>query len=486
LPADAKRSNEASLFSAFISHAKPDVKKAQAIAAALEERGFKCWIAPRDVRPGRSYGDEIIRGIEKSRSFVLILSEASNDSAFVAREVERAVSKNKPVFPIRIADVAPSPALELFISSTQWIDAFPGERLSSQIDQLATYLAEEGSEEGVEAIRKPPPPSPRRRSYAMPAVLVVGGILTLAAGGLLWQTMRHVEPDPAADADFQACETGSGEASIAACERAIAGGLYTGHNLSLLYNDRGYMRMMKGELDPALADFEVAMRLDPKNYFAYWNRGAVYAAKGDVDRAKADYQMALALNPDADSRKKIEAALASLGPASRTAPPSADTSADVDFDGCVKLTGDEQLAACDRAIASGKFDGANLASLYGLRGGAQETSDPDAALSDYNESLRLDPSRSVNFAGRAFTYMKKGDFDRAISDFTEAVRLDPNNFPAYAGRGRAYLQKGAIAEARADFEKTLTFNPAPDIKTAVEAALNALPATDPPAAASKQ
>lgn len=78
------------LLSAFISHAKADEKKADAIAKTLESKEFKCWIAPRDVRPGRSYGDEIIRGIEGCRSFVLVLSKASNNSAFVAREVERA------------------------------------------------------------------------------------------------------------------------------------------------------------------------------------------------------------------------------------------------------------------------------------------------------------------------------------------------------------------------------------------------------------
>ena len=52
--------------------------------------------------------------------------EGSNGSAFVAREVERAVSKQKPIFVIRLANIEPAPALELFISGTQWIDAFPG------------------------------------------------------------------------------------------------------------------------------------------------------------------------------------------------------------------------------------------------------------------------------------------------------------------------------------------------------------------------
>ena len=337
---------------AFISYAKPDLKAAQAIATALEERGFTCWIAPRDVRPGRSYGDEIIRGIEKSHAFVLVLSAASNGSAFVAREVERAVSKNKPVFTIRIGDVAPAPALELFIAGTQWIDAFPGDRLSARMDQLAAQLADDDGEEVVkrgEGQLATPAASPSWR-FLKPAALVLGVLLLVAGGALLWQYFRHSRIDAATDPDYQACDTGSGEAAIAACERAIAGGQFTGHELSLLYNDRGYLRMMKGELDPALADFEVAIRLDPKNFYPFWNRGAIYAARGDVDRAKADYETALSLNPDDESRRKIEAALGALEQARPPARLSSNSSTDADFQGCVKLSGNSGLAACNRAI----------------------------------------------------------------------------------------------------------------------------------------
>jgi TIR domain len=62
-PVPADKSKKASALAAFISYAKQDSEKAQEIADQLEEHGFKCWIAPRDVRPGRAYGDEIIRGI---------------------------------------------------------------------------------------------------------------------------------------------------------------------------------------------------------------------------------------------------------------------------------------------------------------------------------------------------------------------------------------------------------------------------------------
>ncbi len=184
---------------AFISHAKADQKRAQEIAAALEERGLKCWIAPRDVRPGQSYGDEIIRGIEKSRCFILVLSKASNESPFVAREVERAISKRKSVFPIRVEDVEPSSALELFVSSTQWIDAFS--RDDAAIDRLANLLAAEEGHGGAPSANAPRLASPARSSgWVRPALL--GGAVLLGGliGAFLWDTYRKTpgsQPPPA-------------------------------------------------------------------------------------------------------------------------------------------------------------------------------------------------------------------------------------------------------------------------------------------------
>ena len=125
---------------AFVSHAKTDAKQATDIAAALESRGVACWIAPRDVEPGRNFGDEIIRGIDACRAFILVLSSASNGSDFVAKELATAVDKKKTVIPIRIEEIQPSPALALFIAGTHRIDAFGG-RLGAQADRLASLLS---------------------------------------------------------------------------------------------------------------------------------------------------------------------------------------------------------------------------------------------------------------------------------------------------------------------------------------------------------
>lgn len=70
-------------YSAFISHDFADAEVAQRVCAELERSGFRCWIAPRDVRPGQEYPEEIVRGIELSKCLVLILSKQANGSNFV-------------------------------------------------------------------------------------------------------------------------------------------------------------------------------------------------------------------------------------------------------------------------------------------------------------------------------------------------------------------------------------------------------------------
>ena len=71
---------------------------------------------------------------------MLVLSENANELAFVKREVERAVSKGKPVFPIRVREVLPSKALELFVSSAHWIDAWKPP-LEKYLERLAEAIS---------------------------------------------------------------------------------------------------------------------------------------------------------------------------------------------------------------------------------------------------------------------------------------------------------------------------------------------------------
>jgi hypothetical protein len=107
----------------FICHSSTDKQVAQAICAALETKNNRCWIAPRDVRPGREYGDEILNAISDSKVVVVVFSSEANLSPQVRREVERAVSKAKMIIPFRIDNTLPSGAMEFCLSNTHWLDA---------------------------------------------------------------------------------------------------------------------------------------------------------------------------------------------------------------------------------------------------------------------------------------------------------------------------------------------------------------------------
>src|SRR5271154_2529957 len=116
-------SNQASPASdVFVSYASQDAAVANSIVESLEKQGLKCWIAPRDVKPGAQYADAIVRAINEAKSIVLVMSGSAVGSSHVAREVERAASKRKSIIPFRIDNVPLNPELEYFLSNSQWID----------------------------------------------------------------------------------------------------------------------------------------------------------------------------------------------------------------------------------------------------------------------------------------------------------------------------------------------------------------------------
>lgn len=107
----------------FVSYSNKDKNVANAIVAELEQEGIRCWIAPRDITPGRSWGEAINEAIEFSKFMVIVLSENSNQSRQVVREVERAVANNVIIIPFRIEDIDPTGAMAYFLSTEHWLDA---------------------------------------------------------------------------------------------------------------------------------------------------------------------------------------------------------------------------------------------------------------------------------------------------------------------------------------------------------------------------
>ena len=179
----------------FVSYASQDRDAAFRIVAYLEQNGIRCWVAPRDVPPGMEYGEAIIQGIAQSRALVLILSDQSNESQFVRKEVERAVSKTKPVLPVRIREVKPSGSLEFFISSSQWVDAWKSP-MEQHLLPLVAAIKAMGTP-GAATVQSSTLPPPRRSSAPLIAGIAIALLLAGAAG---WYFARPAPPSPVATA----------------------------------------------------------------------------------------------------------------------------------------------------------------------------------------------------------------------------------------------------------------------------------------------
>jgi endo-1,4-beta-xylanase len=123
-------------FDVFISYSSKDKTAADAACAMLENAGVRCWIAPRDIRPGVEYGTAIVDAIDHCRAMILVFSSSANESHQIHREIERAVSKGVSILPVRIEEVAPTKSMEYFLGAIHWLDAL-NPPLEHHLQQLA-------------------------------------------------------------------------------------------------------------------------------------------------------------------------------------------------------------------------------------------------------------------------------------------------------------------------------------------------------------
>ena len=125
----------------FMSYASENKGVADYVVEKLEKRGCKCFIAPRDIKTGEEYAVEIVRGISNAHAVLLVFSSKSDKSHYVLREINSAVSRNKPIIPLRIEDFLPSEAMEFYLGPTQWLDAFP-EVLDVHLDKIIKLMSD--------------------------------------------------------------------------------------------------------------------------------------------------------------------------------------------------------------------------------------------------------------------------------------------------------------------------------------------------------
>ena len=174
--------------------------------------------------------------------------------------------------------------------------------------------------------------------------------------------------------------TNNPELAIKVCTRMIEFAGLEKSDLAKAYYTRGLEWATQGNHERALADFDLAVNLDPKLPSIYYNRALSLSEKGEHDRAIVDYDAAVRLNPR-DAR-----------------------------------------AHTGRAVE------------WTMKG------DYKRALADYEQVIRLEPQGMSGYFGRARVRFYDGNFMPAASDFIRAHQIDGSVYSAlwlYLARKRA-------------------------------------------------
>ncbi|NMW21782.1 MAG: toll/interleukin-1 receptor domain-containing protein [Chlorobiaceae bacterium] len=109
--------------SVFISYSHNDESSVDRLFHRLKATQMKVWYAPEEMKPGAKLHEQIDAAIEEYDRLVLILSESSMNSRWVATEIRKARRKElrdsrRVLFPLRLCSFDAIQAWSLFDSDT--------------------------------------------------------------------------------------------------------------------------------------------------------------------------------------------------------------------------------------------------------------------------------------------------------------------------------------------------------------------------------
>lgn len=102
----------------FISYSHSDTDFAGKLTKRLEQAGYEVWFDHTDIQTGTHWDDEIVKGLNSSEVFLVLLSNKSTASQNVKDEIGYALDHDKQILPILLETCE----VPLRLSRVQYVD----------------------------------------------------------------------------------------------------------------------------------------------------------------------------------------------------------------------------------------------------------------------------------------------------------------------------------------------------------------------------
>lgn len=129
----------------FVSYSREDENRVVHLCKQIASRGFDIWIDKDNIRGGRKWKKEIVKGIQSSDFFILMLSRNSIKSDYVQKELDVAEEFTIPIIPVKTEEGLTIPdGMILQTAGLHWIELFSIDNsIQELIDALEIDLEKE-------------------------------------------------------------------------------------------------------------------------------------------------------------------------------------------------------------------------------------------------------------------------------------------------------------------------------------------------------
>ena len=218
--------------------------------------------------------------------------------------------------------------------------------------------------------------------------------------------------------------------AIKICDKIIASQLIP--FLETAYASRGIAKSKLGNYRDAIADANEAILVAPESDSGYFSRGFVNSAqgkskadRGDIAEAQTLYQTAVNDFTEAINLKPEKAKI--YNSRGWTKYLLGQLEAEEGNAGEARERYQEAVADADEALGLASKNPKFRSATYHTRGVAKVgLGDPNGALEDLNEAIRLNPKNALFYQDRGKLKEALGQHAAAKVDFIKATELDPN------------------------------------------------------------